>query len=151
MAQFARVLKVLAATAERLCREYLMGARRSGAAWRDALRADLAKGAPMLHRWTKEPGSVDPEITVAAQAVHDRAADPVALLAQYHGDWKRRWRGLRANVREGGEGRGRARRLANQRGRGPRENVREGDERARASAEVGDSTRARVPRERPRG
>lgn len=43
----------LAATAARLCKEYLMGVRRCGASGREALVEDLAKGAPMLHNSTK--------------------------------------------------------------------------------------------------
>ena len=47
----------LAATAARLCKEYLMGVRRCGASGREALVEDLAKGAPMLHNRTKDPVS----------------------------------------------------------------------------------------------
>ena len=46
-------VRMLAATAARLCKEYLMGVRRCGASGREALDEDLAKGAPMLHNSTK--------------------------------------------------------------------------------------------------
>ncbi|CAK0899001.1 unnamed protein product, partial [Prorocentrum cordatum] len=73
-------VRVLAATAARLCKEYLMGVRRGGASWREALVEDLAKGAPMLTK----PGGL----------AHDRAADPVALLEKYRAEWRGHWNGL---------------------------------------------------------
>ena len=88
------VAKLLAVTASRLCREYLMGARRAGASWREALQADLAKGAPMLHRWSKDPGDMVPELSAKSGPVHDRAADPVQLLAQYRQEWAGHWNEL---------------------------------------------------------